>query len=154
MRHMTSSGVRARSALPGDVQAVWRLVREFAVSFIPSEAVFRRSFAETLPRDDTLVLVAEPAGGGPVLGYALAAVHLTFFADAPVCWVEELMVDPDARQRGVGSALMAQIEHWAAEAGAAYVSLATRRAAAFYRAIGYEESAVFFRRLLGPGSPA
>ena len=31
----------------------------------------------------------------------------------------------------------------------ALVALATRRAAPFYRALGYEESAVYFRKILG-----
>jgi hypothetical protein len=47
---------------------------------------------------------------------------------------------------------MSAFEQWAAARGCALVALATRRAAPFYRALGYEESAVYFRRLLaGPG---
>lgn len=37
-------------------------------------------------------------------------------------------------------------EEWAADQGAAYVALATRRAADFYAALGYAESATFFRK--------
>jgi hypothetical protein len=44
---------------------------------------------------------------------------------------------------------MAQAEGWAREQDAAYISLATRRAANFYDALGYEDSATFFRKLLG-----
>lgn len=43
---------------------------------------------------------------------------------------------------------MSAFERWAAAEGCALVALATRRAAPFYRAIGYEESAVYFRKLL------
>ena len=45
-------------------------------------------------------------------------------------------------------ALMAEFERWATERGAALVALATRRAAPFYLALGYEESATYFRKLL------
>jgi hypothetical protein len=38
---------------------------------------------------------------------------------------------------------------WAAVRDCALVALATRRAAPFYRALGYEESAVYFRKILG-----
>lgn len=41
---------------------------------------------------------------------------------------------------------MEAAERWAVEQGAAYLALATRRAADFYRAIGYSESATFFRK--------
>jgi len=49
---------------------------------------------------------------------------------------------------------MAAFEAWAAEHGCALVALATRRAAPFYRALGYEESAAYFRKLLTRPSPA
>ena len=94
---------------------------------------------------DTLVLVAERAGG-EIVGYLLASTHVTFLANGPVGWVEELMVDQEARGSGVGRALMESAEQWAQDAGAAYLSLATRRAPAFYAALDYDESAVFFKK--------
>jgi GNAT superfamily N-acetyltransferase len=53
----------------------------------------------------------------------------------------ELLTARDACLRGVGRALMAAFERWAAGQGCALVALATRRAAPFYRALGYEDSA-------------
>jgi GNAT superfamily N-acetyltransferase len=107
---------------------------------------FEKAFAELITRDDTLVLVA--TDDGQIVGYLLASTHGTFFANAPVAWVEEVMVAESARRSGVATALMAHAELWARQQGAAYVSLATRRAANFYDALGYEESATFFRKLL------
>ena len=49
---------------------------------------------------------------------------------------------------------MAAFEAWAAGHGCALVALATRRAAPFYRALGYEESAAYFRKLLIRPAPA
>ena len=119
-------------------------MRAFAVSFTPERDAFERTLRELLSRTDTLLLVAE--ADGAVIGYLLASVHPTLFANAPVAWVEEVMVDAGSRRAGVGSALMAAAERWAAESGAAYISLASRRAAEFYLALGYEDSAVFFRK--------
>ena len=53
------------------------------------------------------------------------------------------------RKKGIGRALMETLEVWAEERGSKLVGLATRRAAPFYKALGYEDSAVFFRKLLG-----
>ena len=39
-------------------------------------------------------------------------------------------------------------ETWVLSRGAALVSLATRRASAFWSAVGYEESAAYLRKLL------
>jgi NAD(P)-dependent dehydrogenase (short-subunit alcohol dehydrogenase family) len=39
-------------------------------------------------------------------------------------------------------------KHYAASRGCKLAALATRRAAGFYRALGYEESATYFRKLL------
>ncbi|MFD1722920.1 GNAT family N-acetyltransferase [Amnibacterium endophyticum] len=133
-------------AVDADRDALWPLVREFATSFVPRRADFDAVLPRLLARqDDTLVLVAESADGA-VVGYLLASTHLTFLANGPVAWVEEVMVDAAHRHRGIGRLLMREAEHWAAERGAAYVSLASRRAGAFYTALGYDESAVFFER--------
>jgi GNAT superfamily N-acetyltransferase len=71
-----------------------------------------------------------------------------------VGWVEEVLVTEAGHGQGTGRALMAAFESWAAGHGCALVALATRRAAPFYRALGYEESAAYFRKLLTRPSPA
>ncbi|MFT4030301.1 MAG: GNAT family N-acetyltransferase [Protaetiibacter sp.] len=135
-----------RRATTGDADSVLNLVRQFAVSFTPSQERFSEAFAAALDRDDLFAAVAVDAPN--VVGYVLANRHITFFADGPVVWVEEVMVDPASRKHGIGRALMDATEAWARAEGARYISLATRRASDFYRAIGYEDSAVFFRKLL------
>ena len=52
------------------------------------------------------------------------------------------------RGQGTGRALMTAFERWAARHGCALVALATRRAVPFYRALGYEGSAIYFRKAL------
>lgn len=132
-----------RAANPADADALWTLVREFATSFVPERAAFDTTLPLLLGRDDVLVLVAEDDG---VVGYLLASEHPTFFANGPIAGVEEVMVAPAHRRSGVGAALMAAAEAWAAERGAGYVSLASRRAGDFYLALGYTDSAVFYKK--------
>ena len=64
--------------------------------------------------------------------------------------MEEVFVRGDLRGRGIGRALMTEFERWARGRGCALVALATRRAAPFYHALGYEDSATYLRKLL-PG---
>jgi GNAT superfamily N-acetyltransferase len=144
---MSVPDVVVRPAAAADRHHIWRLTRELAVSFVPQRQVFDASFAALLAAPGNLLLVADSPTQA-VVGYVLASQHMTFFANGPVAWVEELIVDQQARNRGAGRALMSGVEDWARSLGAAYVSLATRRAATFYTAIGYEESAAFFRKLL------
>jgi GNAT superfamily N-acetyltransferase len=55
------------------------------------------------------------------------------------------------RRGGVGQALMAAFEQWAAGRDCRLVALATRRAAPFYLSIGYVELAVYLRKVLPDG---
>ena len=137
--------LRTRAARAEDAASVWPLVASFATSFTPNRAAFETSFERALRHDETLVGVAEV--GQSIGGYVLASSHLAFFANSPVVWVEEVMVAEHLRRTGVGAALMGFVQEWSDSTGAAYVSLATRRASAFYGALGFEASATFFRRL-------
>ena len=85
---------------------------------------------------------------GEIVGYCLGFDHYTFYANGRVSWIEEIMVIEKLRGMGIGQAMTHAFEQWAASRGAKLVALATRRAAPFYAALGYEESATYFRKLL------
>jgi GNAT superfamily N-acetyltransferase len=138
--------IQIRRATAADAETIWPLTREFATSFTPDRETFDAAFAALVARDDAFLAVGTTASGA--IGYVLAVAHPTLFANAPVVWVEELMVSEVERRSGIGRALMDAVETWARDRGAAYVSLATRRASEFYLALGYDESAVFFRKML------
>jgi GNAT superfamily N-acetyltransferase len=87
-------------------------------------------------------------GAGAVVRVRAGEVRPDLPANGPVGWVEEVLVRTELRGAGLGRALMRAFEDWAAAQGCALVALATRRAAPFYRALGYEESAAYFRKLL------
>ena len=149
---MTGWNGAVRAARADDADDVARLAAELAMSFEFSAARFRENYRSLL-RDDGACLLLAVAGQQSV-GYLLGFRHLTFYANGPVGWVEEVVVRDQERGRGIGRILMDAFEHWAASRGCALVALATRRAAPFYRAVGYEESAVYFRKVLaGPPRP-
>jgi hypothetical protein len=54
----------------------------------------------------------------------------------------------EPRRGGVGRLLVSAAEGWIEAQDAVVVGLATRRASDFWLAIGYEESATYFRKLL------
>jgi GNAT superfamily N-acetyltransferase len=138
--------MNVRAAVTSDRSAVLALARRFVTSFELDDAAFRGSF-DALSRDPAACFLVSEVGER-VVGYLLGFEHLTLYANGRVGWVEEVMVSEDFRSVGIGRALMARFEAWAAARGCCLVALATRRAADFYRALGYEESATYFRKLL------
>jgi GNAT superfamily N-acetyltransferase len=150
MHPLTDSIIRV--AAPADADAVLRLASELASSFVVEERSFRAAFGELLADGSACILVAEV--GGVVVGYMLGFEHLTFFANGRVAWVEELMVAQAHRRQGLGKGLMDAVTEWAAGRGCRMVGLATRRAADFYAALGYEASATYFRKDIQDGADA
>lgn len=138
--------IRIRRASSQDVEGVLPLVVDFATSFDTDECIFRESFCKLLENQSALVLVVEEEKF--LLGYCLGFWHDTFYANGRVAWLEEIMVIASHRRRGIGEAMMESFEGWAKKEGAVLAGLATRRAASFYKAIGYAESASYFRKLL------
>ncbi len=139
-----------RQARIGDADGVADLAVELAQSFPFSVEKFRVSYPVLLAASDARLLLA--VNGPEHLGYLLGFQHVTFYANSPVAWVEELVVRSQNRGQGIGRALMSAFEQWAETRGCALIALATRRAASFYQAIGYEESAIYFRKV--PDRPA
>ena len=148
---MEGSRVQVRRARGGDAGAVAILAAELAQSFAFSVKKFQQSYPALLTAADACLLVA--AEDDQCLGYVLGFRHLTFYANGPVGWVEEILVRPECRGRGLGRALMSAFEQWATEQDCTLVALATRRAAPFYQALGYEDSAAYLRKVLPSQAP-
>jgi GNAT superfamily N-acetyltransferase len=137
--------------MPDDVAGVFPLSSAMATTAIVDHDVFVASFAELLERDDALVLAAEDGTSGAesaIIGYLLGFDHLAFYANGRVAYVEEVAVRDDRQGEGIGRLLMDAFEAWAATRSAVLVTVATRRAREFYVALGYEETATLFRKLL------
>lgn len=144
---MPNRSMTIRLAASADAHGVWLLVQDFAHTFAPDRDAFDVTFHSLVEAPQTLVLVAQQ-GDGSVVGYLLAHCRATFLANGPVVWVEEVMVAERFRRQGVGQALVTEVESWAQAQGSAYVSLASRRAGEFYRALAYEDAATFFKKPL------
>jgi GNAT superfamily N-acetyltransferase len=148
---VTGWGGEIRRARGGDLDGVAALAAELAMSFRFAPESFRGNYSELLADEQACLLLA--ADGPEILGYLLGFRHLTFNANGPVGWVEEVVVRGTRRGTGIGRALMDGFEQWASDGGCALVALATRRAAPFYRALGYEESATYFRKITDGRAP-
>ncbi len=135
-----------RKARTDDKPEVLLLTRAFATSFAVEQPAFDQAFDKLLTHPEAFLAVAEK--DEQVAGYLLGFEHLTFFANGRVAWVEEIMVSEAIRRQGIGRKLMEAFEAWAEEREAKQIALATRRAAGFYQALGYENSAAYFRKRL------
>ena len=138
--------IQIRNATIEDLDPLFSLAENFATSFTPNKTDLDHSLQHLL-RDES-VLMSVAVVENEVVGYCLAFDHYTFYANGRVTWVEEIMTREDLREKGIGRNLMASVETWAASRQSKLIGLATRRAADFYTAIGYEESAIFFRKMI------
>jgi GNAT superfamily N-acetyltransferase len=101
-----------RRAGDGDAGGVAALAAELALSFKFSADQFRVSYRALLTSDGACLLLA--VDGREYAGYLLGFRHLTFYANGPVAWVEEIVVRGRDRRRGIGRMLMEAFEGWAA----------------------------------------
>jgi GNAT superfamily N-acetyltransferase len=135
-----------RRVRTGDFDDLFALVERFASSFRAERSAFDASVQVLVGQADAWLGGAESAGR--LVGYCLGFDHPTFYANGRVSWIEEIMVAESCRRQGIGRALMAEFETWARSRGSKLVGLATRRAAPFYDALGYEVSATYYRKVL------
>ena len=138
--------ISIRRATAADGDALFLLLEDFAVTFVPERSAFEVSLREILADEDANLSVA--VVDGQVVGYCLGFDHYAFYTNGRTSFVEEIMVREDLRKHGVGRQLITCFEQWSLSRGSKLVGLVTRRAASFYQAIGYESSGTFFRRLV------
>jgi GNAT superfamily N-acetyltransferase len=110
-----------------------------------AEAVARR-LAQLEASDADSVVVAE--ADGEVVGLASLHTSLSVEYDEPAAKLSAIIVDERHRRRGIGEALVAEMEAEARERGCCLIFLTTaaRRADAhdFYRRLGFEETGLRF----------
>jgi len=129
-----------------DAEAIFVLAEKLATSFKVKKECFELSYKSILKNDSSIVFKAEI--DDKIIGYCLGFLHPAFYANGSVAWLEELYVEAALRKKGVGKVLMSRFENWARDKGCVLCALATRRASEFYTSIGYEESAVYFKKNL------
>ncbi len=141
-----------RNAQIEDLPSVHDLVVEFATSFKINRDKLAAQFKETLALSDATILVYEL--DEKIVGYLLGFQHPSFHANGPLSWVEEIVVAETYRSKGLGSKLMNEFERQTKADGCTYIALATRRAGGFYQKNDYEDSAVYYRKILNSGDKA
>ena len=168
-----AAAVQVRQVEPGDGEGcarAWLDAARYYVDMdpesfqVPAEAGlaewFEDQHAKTSP--DLLTLAATVAG--QVAGFVVAEFQpamadgdrqLVKAAVLPRVYVGALVVADRYRRAGVGTALMTAVEQWAADRGAAMVSLDTNLrsplSVPFYEdRMGYFRHGVIFRKLLQP----
>jgi predicted N-acetyltransferase YhbS len=94
-------------------------------------------------------------GFGEVVGLVTAHLFPSVHDNEPVAWLTTLVVLEDAREAGIGSALVRHVERWAAGKGARRISVTSgiRRKATheFYEKRGYENTGLRFGKTLDAG---
>jgi GNAT superfamily N-acetyltransferase len=137
--------VIVRPARPEDAESIAALLTEEGYPTGPSDVVTRLAGFEG---PDGAVLVAD-LDDRPLGFIALRAVP-RFEHDDAFVRILALVVDPGARERGVGHRLMAAAEAFAAERAAAFVEVTAGRhrpeAKQLYEALGYDGTLTAYLR--------
>jgi ribosomal protein S18 acetylase RimI-like enzyme len=139
--------VTIRPVTSDDEESVFRLAAQLSPKFGVKRDAFSRSFFQLAQSRDVFLHVADDQGN--VVAYLLGWIGLAFYSNGPVGWVQEVVVEPAHRRNGIGKLLMEEFESWTAERGGTLVSLATSGAPEFYLALGYRESAKYYKKPLG-----
>ena len=96
-----------RALLPNDEptwRQLWRAYCDFYEAKVP-DAVTQRTWKRILDPDSAVMCIVAELDGR-VVGFAHCVVHENTWETQPVCYLEDLFVDPQARGRGVGRALL------------------------------------------------
>jgi ribosomal protein S18 acetylase RimI-like enzyme len=112
-----------------------------------AEKVMRRFLADLTSSSHTFLFVAEY--GERTVGFASGELRESSPAFRPKTWasVDDVFVEPDYRNLGVGRALLESVKVWAKERDTDGVSLqvaaANERGRKFYEELGFREVSVY-----------
>jgi GNAT superfamily N-acetyltransferase len=142
--------ISLRPATEKDAPSIAKLTRELGY---PATALeIRRRIKDILASDHDLLVVAEESSrvAGWFQAHASVAVESGFRVE-----IVGLVVSSAARRRGVGRALVAEAERWAARQGAETVVVRSNQqrveSHAFYPALGYKvaKTQMVYRKRVG-----
>ena len=112
-----------------------------------AERVMRRFLADLMGSSHSFLFVAE--SGDRTVGFISGELREGSPAFHPKTWasVDDVFVEPDHRNLGVGRALLESVKAWAKERGADGISLqvaaANERGRKFYEELGFREISVY-----------
>ena len=129
--------------------ALLRLLFAIEADFRFDAARQRRGLGLLLQDDRARVLVARV--NGRVVGMCTGQVVISTAEGGPALLVEDVVVDPDHRGRGIGRAMLAALADWARGRGVRRLQLLADAnngpALAFYDRLGWRATALVCRRL-------
>lgn len=112
-----------------------------------AERVMRRFLADLTASSHTFLFVAE--SGGQTVAFISGELRegSPTFRQRTWASVDDVFVEPESRNLGIGRALLQSVEAWAKERGANGISLqvaaANRRGRKFYEELGFREVSVY-----------
>ncbi|PAV29141.1 hypothetical protein CIL05_12120 [Virgibacillus profundi] len=133
-----------RKAKNSDREDLYVMAKKLATSFDVNEPDFSNVFKSLLDDESVDLILADKEQN--LIGYVFVLHHPAFYANGIITWVEELFVIEEYRGKKIGKHLMAEAEKLSKERGSKLVALATRRADKFYKSIGYDESAMYYKK--------
>jgi GNAT superfamily N-acetyltransferase len=149
-----SARVKIRPAGPQDGPRIVELERalaDFERLRGPSDEEGERLLDWIFRENRFRALVAE--SDGKILGMALYFLFPTSFRARPALYLEDIVVDRDARSRGIGEALFAELARVARDNGCVRMEWAVldwnERALDFYRRLGARPQREWLRYALG-----
>jgi N-acetylglutamate synthase-like GNAT family acetyltransferase len=140
-----TSQVQIRPARESDADAVFTLLNELDVSYLPDRDAFDVTFdAFAAGESSALLLVAEIDGA--VRGYALTTISRLLYTNGSSDQLQELVVESSAQGSGIGSLLVESTERECRARGVRQLTVASRRASGFYERLGYGSTADYLKR--------
>src|ERR1700730_8917677 len=116
-----------RAATPSDAETVARLLDAFNREYhapTPGPDVLTARLHSLLAGSDVIAFLA----GDPAVGVALLTLRPNVWYDGSIGLVDELYVAPEARGRGLGSALLVAVESLTRERGGRLIEISVDRA--------------------------
>ena len=144
--HVTDRpAVTLRPAGPDDADEIAQLFTDEGYPAGPSDIVAR---LERFASPHSRVIIAEHDGA--ILGFIAIHALPRFEHDDRILRILALVVDPGARERGVGRALVAEAERIGTELGAAFVEITAGHhrpeARHLYEQLGYDATVTAYLR--------
>jgi ribosomal protein S18 acetylase RimI-like enzyme len=134
--------MKIRTARKDDIPVMAELLHElFAieVDFTPDFAVQSEGLTLMTERNTAEIFVAEVED--KVVGMCTCQIHVSTAKGREVGVVEDVVVDVDFRNQGIGAALLRRVEEWSVDRGLARLQLLADRdnhpALGFYRRQGW-----------------
>jgi ribosomal protein S18 acetylase RimI-like enzyme len=143
--------IHIRAAQPGDFDAIQGLFRQLWPDKEMNKTAQRKVFNGMLGEQDYELVCAELQG--ETVGFASVSIQHNFWEEGFIAYITTMIVDERFRSRGIGTALLREIEKRAEVRGCRRVELESayhRTAAhAFYEKNGFAKRAHFFSKKTG-----